>query len=261
MSSYSIDLWSSGARTATNPPSTTGMSLVLLRPTATATTYTVAGATQTQVLASVNGIETFTADPPIATQGGDVLASWATGFVANSQMRNCFFGSTTDGDLLTRGVSLPVPAPGTAITLPLSIPLPPPPRPGHPLLNISASLAPLTMDDCKSGGWQEFGVFKNQGECVSYVESGGNTSRRAEVRSDGAMLSRVSPRHPSGLGPRPSVPFCMKSRPEPVRGQPRRKPLIESHARRTSERPALRHADGSRRPDQPPSSVSVIVDA
>ena len=96
----------------------TGMSLLLLWPTATANTYTVAGATQTQVLASTSGIETFTADPPIAT-------------------------------------------------------LPPPPRPGHPLLNVSASLAPLTMDDCKSGGWQEFGVFKNQGDCVSYVATGG----------------------------------------------------------------------------------------
>jgi hypothetical protein len=29
------------------------------------------------------------------------------------------------------------------------------------------------MDDCKSGGWQEFGVFKNQGDCVSYVATGG----------------------------------------------------------------------------------------
>jgi hypothetical protein len=171
---WKVDSWNTGARTATNPPSMTGMSLLLLRPTATANTYTVAGATQTQVLASVNGIETFTADPPIATQGGDVLASWATGFVANSQMRNCFFGSSTEGDLLTGGVSLPLPVPGTEITLPLSIPLPPPPRPGHPLLNVSASLAPLTMDDCKSGGWQEFGVFKNQGDCVSYVATGGN---------------------------------------------------------------------------------------
>lgn len=29
-------------------------------------------------------------------------------------------------------------------------------------------------DDCKQGGWQDFsGVFKNQGDCVSYVVTGG----------------------------------------------------------------------------------------
>ncbi len=28
-------------------------------------------------------------------------------------------------------------------------------------------------DDCKKGGWQDFGVFKNQGDCVSYVATGG----------------------------------------------------------------------------------------
>jgi hypothetical protein len=28
-------------------------------------------------------------------------------------------------------------------------------------------------DDCKSGGWKEFGVFKNQGDCVSYQATDG----------------------------------------------------------------------------------------
>lgn len=42
-----------------------------------------------------------------------------------------------------------------------------------------ASLAcgpqPLPTDkaQCKNGGWQQFGVFKNQGDCVSFVETGG----------------------------------------------------------------------------------------
>ena len=30
-----------------------------------------------------------------------------------------------------------------------------------------------TADQCKKGGWQDFGVFKNQGDCVSYVATGG----------------------------------------------------------------------------------------
>jgi hypothetical protein len=32
---------------------------------------------------------------------------------------------------------------------------------------------PTTKDECKDGGWQTFGVFKNQGDCVSFVANGG----------------------------------------------------------------------------------------
>jgi len=32
---------------------------------------------------------------------------------------------------------------------------------------------PTTTDQCKKGGWQVFGIFKNQGDCVSYVATGG----------------------------------------------------------------------------------------
>jgi hypothetical protein len=32
---------------------------------------------------------------------------------------------------------------------------------------------PTSKDQCKQGGWQTYGVFKNQGDCVSFVASGG----------------------------------------------------------------------------------------
>jgi hypothetical protein len=32
---------------------------------------------------------------------------------------------------------------------------------------------PTSKDQCKNGGWQSFGVFKNQGDCVSYIATGG----------------------------------------------------------------------------------------
>jgi len=35
---------------------------------------------------------------------------------------------------------------------------------------------PATKDDCKQDGWGAFGVFKNQGDCVSYVATGGTNS-------------------------------------------------------------------------------------
>jgi hypothetical protein len=32
---------------------------------------------------------------------------------------------------------------------------------------------PTSKDQCKSGGWKTFGVFKNQGDCVSFVATKG----------------------------------------------------------------------------------------
>ncbi len=35
------------------------------------------------------------------------------------------------------------------------------------------STLPATKDDCKKDGWKLYGVFKNQGDCVSFVATGG----------------------------------------------------------------------------------------
>jgi hypothetical protein len=32
---------------------------------------------------------------------------------------------------------------------------------------------PTSVEQCKDGMWQQYGVFKNQGDCVSYVQTGG----------------------------------------------------------------------------------------
>jgi hypothetical protein len=37
----------------------------------------------------------------------------------------------------------------------------------------SCAIEPETKQECKNGGWQIFGVFKNQGDCVSFVATGG----------------------------------------------------------------------------------------
>lgn len=41
----------------------------------------------------------------------------------------------------------------------------PPPPPPQPL--------PTTTEQCLNGGWQTFKVFKNQGDCVSFVATKG----------------------------------------------------------------------------------------
>ena len=42
-------------------------------------------------------------------------------------------------------------------------------------LNVNCAL-PASKEECKNGGWQTFGVFKNQGDCVSFVANGGKQS-------------------------------------------------------------------------------------
>lgn len=39
--------------------------------------------------------------------------------------------------------------------------------------SLEVDCLPNTKEECKNGGWQTFGVFKNQGDCVSFVATGG----------------------------------------------------------------------------------------
>jgi hypothetical protein len=38
---------------------------------------------------------------------------------------------------------------------------------------IDAPKLPTATSQCKNGGWQTYGIFKNQGDCVSFVATGG----------------------------------------------------------------------------------------
>ena len=44
---------------------------------------------------------------------------------------------------------------------------------------VDAPPLPTSKDQCKNGGWRTYGVFKNQGDCVSFVATKGRTSRPA----------------------------------------------------------------------------------
>ena len=52
-------------------------------------------------------------------------------------------------------------------------PLPPSgfggPVSGGDIIVVDAPALPTSKDQCKSGGWKTYGVFKNQGDCVSFV--------------------------------------------------------------------------------------------
>ena len=38
--------------------------------------------------------------------------------------------------------------------------------------DVAFTAFPTSADECKNGGWEAFGIFKNQGDCVSYVATG-----------------------------------------------------------------------------------------
>lgn len=40
-------------------------------------------------------------------------------------------------------------------------------------LTATPAALPTRTDQCKAGGWQQYGLFKNQGDCVSFVATGG----------------------------------------------------------------------------------------
>jgi Tol biopolymer transport system component len=40
-------------------------------------------------------------------------------------------------------------------------------------MTMREQIVPTTKDQCKDGGWERFGIFKNQGDCVSYVATDG----------------------------------------------------------------------------------------
>ena len=44
---------------------------------------------------------------------------------------------------------------------------------GGDITVVDAPPLPTSKDQCKNGGWRTYGVFKNQGDCVSFVATGG----------------------------------------------------------------------------------------
>ena len=43
---------------------------------------------------------------------------------------------------------------------------------GVPMVQISYLALPTSKDQCMNGGWRNYPQFKNQGDCVSFVETG-----------------------------------------------------------------------------------------
>lgn len=134
------------------------MSMMVVRPAGPGS-YTVIGESPVESL-TASSLNTFTLANPIAVQGGDLLGFWADGGAA------CATATGLLGDVNPFSIGITQPAVGTTFgTTAGSF--------GY-RLNISATLTalPTTKDQCKKDGWQTFGVFKNEGDCVSAVATG-----------------------------------------------------------------------------------------
>lgn len=46
---------------------------------------------------------------------------------------------------------------------------------GDLVVHDAVPLVPTTKEECKDGGWRDFPQFKNQGDCVSFVNQGGSS--------------------------------------------------------------------------------------
>jgi hypothetical protein len=150
-------------------------------PPAPALTFTLVDIEADQTL-TPGGLRTFTLATPLTVAAGDLLGVRVDGpFLCQSLVLGAdTFPSTLDSFGLNVGPATVV---GGSITI------------ASPIqyaqsyqLNIAATLdvaappptitVPTSTDQCKKGGWQGMGdatgkLFKNQGDCVSFVATGG----------------------------------------------------------------------------------------
>jgi len=154
---WTITSWSTYAGDSTASGNAGGyMSLMVFRPTGSGS-YDVIGESPVEAL-KANTLNTFTLASPISVQGGDLLGMYEDG-------ANC---GVQDVAGVVAGGFVPEPPVGANVmTSWTNLAF---------QSNISVTLSPAlptAKDDCKHGGWDSFGVFKNQGDCVSYVATGG----------------------------------------------------------------------------------------
>ena len=139
-------------------------SLVLLRPTGTPGSLDVVATSAVEPFA-VGQLNTFPTS--ILTEGGDIVGLWGGPNGVTSPGTACAMGIPSPTDTFSFEPAGTQPVAGTTLSSFTNG--------AFVRVNISATLVslPTSADDCMNGGWQSFSVFKNQGDCVSFVATGG----------------------------------------------------------------------------------------
>jgi len=154
------------------------LDFLILQP-AGANTYTVEGHTGVVTLPNAP-VATFT-EPGIPVQGGEILGMWfpdqqpaEPNVPPQGGLVGCArAASANNGGVLSTDFGVADPINGETLSF------------GGPVtnsnLNEAANLAtgssspplPMSKNQCRNGGWRNFGRFKNQGDCISFVATGG----------------------------------------------------------------------------------------
>jgi hypothetical protein len=130
--------------------------------------YSVVGKTFLVTLLGT-GLETFAASSPIPVHSGDILGYWVN---PGGVFTNCAHESFGNGGGFNFVFHPTDPNIGDTVTLDDLVPGIDLNESAH--LRTVGSPPPTGKDQCKKGGWQTFsGMFKNQGDCVSFFASGG----------------------------------------------------------------------------------------
>ena len=126
----------------------------------------------TTAVIGFSGSYSFRGSPPFPTAG---LARVVDGGDPGSGLDTVEWAATVGPE----PESPPIPGPRDCSSFPGSFPFDgnpvffdPATRAGD-LTVVDAPALPTSKDQCKNGGWQTFGTYKNQGDCVSSVATGG----------------------------------------------------------------------------------------
>jgi hypothetical protein len=96
------------------------------------------------------------------------------GVVASHNFGVCVGPITLRSTLSATGVSLPAGQHEIRVRISRTFLSTPQITPTEYIDNVALTQTlPTSKDQCKNGGWQAYLVFKNQGDCVSYVATGG----------------------------------------------------------------------------------------
>jgi hypothetical protein len=129
--------------------------------------------------------------------------------LGNPDLGSGMFLDVTDGTPDSLGLVTPGGSPATVCPAPGISPFPPQVLSGDIVVTDAQPLL-TTKGQCKHGGWRTFGIFKNQGDCVSSVRK----RARQACGEERATIGRAAFRAKYGTGGhrRPAMGRCIRQR-------------------------------------------------
>jgi hypothetical protein len=130
-------------------------------------TYSVSGHVTCMTVAGRSATVGFAVDSGFSVFGnlGHLI------FVEDNGSPGAGHDLANDFETLVPPTSCPAPTAEDLVPFPF-IPIRPQPIQAGDITVVDAPARPTSKDQCKNGGWRDFPQFKNQGQCVAFVERG-----------------------------------------------------------------------------------------